>query len=79
LIEYCEEHHIKCSTCSIEEIKHQQLETNTGCKDKLVKHVAERYPELLQVYHQELKVKNPYYTKAFEAIGAIELWHTQHD
>ena len=51
-------------------------ETETKTKKELMRSLALRYPELERYYKKEVKNKNKYYIKLFEAVGVATL-HSQ--
>lgn len=53
---------------------HNLCEASKKKKKALMKVLAERYPDLRYVHAKELRNKNKYYHKLFEAVGAATLF-----
>jgi hypothetical protein len=48
-------------------------ENSRKTKKRVMRALAERFPELQMYYHKELRNKNKYYVKLFEAVGMAAL------
>lgn len=67
--------YVKKQGCLVEYTTIQQMKAQEPAiknKRELGQVVAERYPILVHEFHRELKLKQPYYTKLFEAVMAAD-------
>ena len=52
---------------------HRLCEASKAKKKALMKAMARRYPELIHLYHKEMRNKHEYYHKLFEAVAVATL------
>ncbi len=76
--QYCTAEMLSLQVYSLPELKAELTTDGRKTKKALVKHVAEKYPELHNICKKEHQNRNKHYTKMFEAIAAAELFSKQH-
>lgn len=74
---HCRKKKIRFSTCDPATL-HCLCEASKAKKKALMSAMVSRYPELEILYKKELKNRNRYYHKLFEAVGAATLLANTH-
>ena len=74
---HCRQKKIRISTYHPQAL-HCFCQAAKAKKKMLIKEMVRHYPELGTVYQKELKNKNKYYCKLFEAVGAATLLSREH-
>jgi hypothetical protein len=66
---FFESHHIEVITKSVQALQIFCNERGRKTKKKVMRGLSARFPELDVLYRRELRNRNKYYVKVFEAIG----------